>query len=341
MKRTAASIQVDIAKGNFRPHTALTNMALAYYQDDSKYFARTIFPICPVTLSSDNYYIFDKEDLRRDSWQRKPAYGKVDPAVLSEHTDTYTCLVDQMIMGIDQIRQTDLTRRMGATVRDPRQQRTKAIAGQANIHQDRIFAERFFKSGVWGNEFAGVDSTNPVSGQFIKFSNGNSDPVSFMDQRKTEIEQSTGRTPNRIALGVNVFNALKNHPAVLERVKYGGTSANQAKVTENVLAQLFDVERVSVQRSIMNKAKPGEAPKMEYIGDPDAFLLAYATDAPSMDEPSAGYIFTWDMLGNGNILPILNYLGENGTHTEFIEGLMASDMKKTADDLAMFFRDAV
>ena len=91
----------------------------------------------------------------------------------------------------------------------------------------------------------------------------------------------------------------------------------------------------------MNKAKPGEAPKMEYIGDPDAFLLAYATDAPSMDEPSAGYIFTWDMLGNGNILPILNYLGENGTHTEFIEGLMASDMKKTADDLAMFFRDAV
>ena len=162
-----------------------------------------------------------------------------------------------------------------------------------------------------------------------------------MDQRKTEIEQSTGRTPNRIALGVNVFNALKNHPAVLERVKYGGTSANPAKVTENVLAQLFDVERVSVQRSIMNKAKPGEAPKMEYIGDPDAFLLAYATDAPSMDEPSAGYIFTWDMLGNGNILPILNYLGENGTHTEFIEGLMASDMKKTADDLAMFFRDAV
>ena len=80
---------------------------------------------------------------------------------------------------------------------------------------------------------------------------------------------------------------------------------------------------------------------MEYIGDPDAFLLAYATDAPSMDEPSAGYIFTWDMLGNGNILPILNYLGENGTHTEFIEGLMASDMKKTADDLAMFFRDGV
>jgi len=47
------------------------------------------------------------------------------------------------------------------------------------------------------------------------------------------------------------------------------------------------------------------------------------------------------MLGDGNILPVLNYPGENGTHADFIEGLMAADMKKTADDLAMFFADAV
>ena len=31
MKRTAKSIQADIAKGAFRPHTALSTMALAYY----------------------------------------------------------------------------------------------------------------------------------------------------------------------------------------------------------------------------------------------------------------------------------------------------------------------
>ena len=37
-KRTAAGIQADIAKGVFRPHTALSNMALAYYQSDDKAF---------------------------------------------------------------------------------------------------------------------------------------------------------------------------------------------------------------------------------------------------------------------------------------------------------------
>lgn len=340
-KRTAAGIQSDIAKGAFRPHTALSNMALAYYQSDANSFAKTVFPICPVTLSSDNYYIFDKEDLLRDNWHRKPAYGKVDPAVLSEHTDTYACVVDQMIMGIDQIRQTDLNRRMGPRTVDPKQQRTKTMAGQLNIHQDSMFARKFFKKGVWTQEYTGVDSTTPTSGQFIKFSNGNSDPVALVDEQKTVMEQSTGRMPNRLALGVNVFNALKRHPAILERVKYGGSTANPASVTLNVLAQLFEIDRITVQRSIMNTAEMGQSAKMEYIGDPNAFLLAYATDTPSIDEPSAGYIFTWDMLGNGNILPILSYSGEDGTHSEFIEGLMAADMKKTADDLAMFFADAV
>ncbi len=341
MKRTASSIQADIAKGAFRPHTALSNMALAYFQQEGNSLAKNIFPICPVGLSSDNYYIFDKEDLLRDNWNRKPAYGKVDPAVISEHTETYACQVDQMIMGIDQIRQTDLTRRQGPRVADPRQQRTRVMASQANIHHDATFAKSFMKKGIWTQEFAGIDETTPTSAQFIKFSNGNSDPVAFVDEKKTAMRESTGRTPNRLALGVNVYNALKKHPAILERVKYGGSTANPATVTENVLAQLFEVDRIVVDRSIMNKAGLGQDADMGFIGDPNAFLLAYATDTPSIEEPSAGYIFTWDMLGNGNILPVLNYLGESGTHSEFVEGLMAYDMKKTADDLAMFFHDAV
>ena len=341
MKRTTANIQADIMKGTFKPHTALSNVALAYYQSDAKAFAKAIFPMCPVSLSSDNYYIFDKEDLLRDNWQRKPAYGKVAPAVLSEHTDSYACQVDQMIMGIDRIRQNDLTRRQGPAIKDPRVQRTKTMAGQANIHQDVLFARSFFKPGVWGHQETGVDTTTPASGQFIKFSNGNSDPVALIDERKTTMEQNTGRMPNRIAIGVNVFNALKKHPAILERVKYGGSTANPATITENVLAQLFGVGKLTVQRSIMNKAELGQKADMGYIGDPNGFLLAYATDSPSIEEPSAGYIFTWDMLGDGNVMPILSYDGESGTHSEFIEGLMATDMKKTADDLAMYFMEAV
>lgn len=342
MSITPASISAQIAKGTFRPHTALSNMAMAYFQNSSNYFARSIFPICPVSLSSDNYYVFNKEDLLRDSWQRKPEYGQVIPAVVSEHTESYACVVDQMVMGISQIRETDLSRRQGPSLaRDPRLQRTKTIAEQANIHMDRLFAQKFFKSGVWGNELTGVDDTNASGNQFIKFSNHNSDPVQFIDAQKTNMHRNTGRTPNRMVMGANVFDALKIHPGILERVKYGGSTANPASVTMNVLAQLFGVDEVKVMMSIHNKARMGADADMDFIGDPNALLLAYATDAPSTDEPSAGYIFTWDMLGDGQMLPIFHRVKDDATHSEEVEGLMASDMKKTADDLAVFLADAV
>lgn len=342
MNLTPAQVQNNIAKGLFRPHTALSNMALAYFQNAENYFARAIFPICQVDLSSDIYYKFSKEDLLRDNWQRKPEYGSVMPAVISEDTDTYACQVDQIIMGISQIRQTDLQRRQGpALARNPRLQRTKTIAEQANIHQDKIFAGKFFVSGAWGNEKVGVDSTTTTGNQVIKFSNDNSDPIKFIEDQKSEMHEKTGRTPNRLALGANTFNALKQHPGILERVKYGGSTANPAKVTENVLAQLFGIEKLVVLKSIHNKAAQGAEAEMAYIGDPNALLLAYATNTPSVDEPSAGYIFTWDMLGNGQYMPIMHRTPNDARHTEEVEGLMATDMRKVADDLAVFCKDLV
>lgn len=334
---TPAVVQDRIAKGFFKPHTALTNMALAYFQNSANYFAKAIFPICPVNLSSDIYYKFSKEDLLRDNWQRKPEYGQVMPAAISEDTGTYHCQVDQMIMGISQIRQTDLQRRQGpAFARDPRQQRVKTMAEQANIHMDRLFANKYFKAGAWSTEFTGVDTTTTEGNQTIKFTNHNSDPIKFIDEQKTNMHRNTGRTPNRLALGAEVFDALKLHPAILERVKYGGSTANPASVTENVLAQLFGVEKLVVLKSIQNTAAQGADAQMGYIGDPTALLLAYATNAPAVDEPSAGYIFTWDMLGNGQYMPIMHRTPNDARHTEEVEGLMATDMNKTADDLAVF-----
>lgn len=341
MAITPRQISAEISKGRFTPHTGLTRMALAYFQNASNYFAKSIFPICKVDLSSDNYYVFDKEDLLKDGWQRKPAYGKVNPVVLSEHTENYSVVVDQMIMGIDEIRQTDLRRRQAPGIADPRRQRTKTIAEQANIHQDILFTKNFFKPGVWSSEWAGIENTTPTGNQFIKFSNDNSDPIKFIQERKRAMHRKTGRMPNKLALGSDVFDSLTQHPGILERVVYGGTTANPAEITLNVLAQLFGVKEVKVLQSIHNKAQMGADADMDYIADSKSMLLAYATDAPSVEEPSAGYIFTWDMLGDGQILPIFHYPGENGTHSENIEGLMAYDMKKTAPDLAEFFTEVV
>lgn len=339
---TPNQINVQIAKGTFRPHTMMTNMALAYFQNFDNYFARGIFPIVRVNLSADNYYRWSLEDLLRNNWQPKPAYGRVTPDVIGEDTDTYAVKVYQDIRGIDEIRETDIGRRQGPSAyNDTRKWLTRVIAEGANIKQDIDFANKFFRAGAWKNEWTGVDNTTLNSNEFIKWSNDNSDPMTFIADRANEMLEKTGRKPNRMAIGANVMQALRKHPAILERIKYGGTSANPAQVNVNALKSLFEMSHLTVLQSIHNPSKLGNEAEMKFIADPDAILLAYAPEAPSVKDPSAGYIFQWDMLGDGQILPIFQYPGEGGTHSEFIEGLMAYDMKKTADDLAVFCKGVV
>lgn len=335
------ALQYQIQKGAFKPNIYLTNLSMAYFQQASRYVAKAIFPICPVQLSSARFYTFSKGDLLRDNVARKPQFGKVQPAQMGQLDDSYSCYVDQVIVGVDQISALNYQRTNAPGVADPRRAKVKFVAEQMNLHQDIVFAQNFFKTGVWENEWSGSTSYTPGSKQFIKFNDDNCDPVALIDDLCTAVEQSTGRRPNRLALGKSAFNALKAHPGVVERVKFGGSTANPATVNERVLAELFGIEKVVVMSSVYNAADIGAADDMQFICDPKAALLAYATNTPAIDEPSAGYIFTWDMLGNGQYMPTLQYPGENGTHSEFIEGLFAADMKKTADDLAIFLKDCV
>ena len=335
------ALQYQIQKGTFKPNIYLTNLSMAYFQQATRYVAKAIFPICPVQLSSARFYTFSKGDLLRDNVARKPQFGKVQPAQMGQLDQSYSCYVDQVIVGVDQISSLNYQRTNAPGAADPRRAKVKFVAEQMLLHQDILFANNFFKADVWGNEWTGGAAYTPASEQFIKFSDDNCDPVVLFDDLCTSVEQSTGRRPNRLALGKEAFNALKSHPAVVERVKFGGSTANPATVNERVLAELFGIEKVVVMSSVYNTAAVGAEDDMQFICDPKSALLAYATNTPAIDEPSAGYIFTWDMLGNGQYMPTMQYPGENGTHSEFIEGLFSADMKKTADDLAIFMKDCV
>ena len=338
---TPENLRASIRKGAFKPNIYLTNLSMAYFQDASRYVAKSIFPICPVQLSSARYYTFSKADLLRDNVQRKPQFGQVAPAQMGLLDESYACQVDQVIVGIDQIEALDFQRSRAPGAADPRRAKAKFIAEQLNLHQDIVFAQTFFKTGVWANEWTGGTAYNKTNKTFIKFNDDNCDPVVLIDDLCTEVEQSTGRRPNRLALGKEAFNALKSHPGILERVKFGGSSANPATVNERVLAELFGIEKVVVLSSVYNSAPVGAAEDMKFICDPKSAILAYATSTPAIDEPSAGYIFTWDMLGNGLYMPTRQYDGPEATHSEFMEGLFAADMKKTADDLAIFLNGCV
>lgn len=338
---SAAELQARIVKG-WTPNRYLTNMSMAFFANASDYVATSIFPICPVDLSTGYYYIYNKGDLARDHVHRKPKFGKVAPAQMGHTDSTYRCEVDQIIVGIDQIGAQNYQRSNVPPSIDPKRAKNRFVVDQQLLHLDITFANSFFKTGVWENEFEGIASGATAGGsQFIKFSDANSDPIKFFDARKRQIRLDGRRTPNKLTLGYDTFLALKEHPDLLERVKYTGSTANPAQVNERVLAELFGVDEIKVLYATYNAAEEGQDDDMQFICEPDGALLSYTTPSPRIDEPSAGYIFTWDMLGNGNFMATDTFEGEGGTHSEFMEGLLSTDMRKTCDDLACYMKKCV
>jgi hypothetical protein len=340
MSKTATngSIAADIAKG-WKPNNYLTNMSVAYFQPDDWFVSPFVFPILPVQLSTSYYYIFDKGDLARDNVRRKPEFGKVTPMMFGSKQELYSCEVDQIIVGIDQISTLNYQRSAAPGIIDPRRAKVRIATEQLKLHMDRVFADGYFKSGVWTNEWAGV-TTTPSGKQFYKFSDSNCDPVKLIGDRRVEMMREGRRKPNVLALGVEAYEALKNNASILDRVKYSGSTANPATINANVLAQLFEIDRVVVLNSTYNKGGYGST-SMDFVCDSKGALLAYAAPNPAIDEVSAGYTFAWDMLGNGQYLAFDQYEGEKGTHTEFIEGLTSYTSKKVCDELGVFMKECV
>lgn len=335
---TNGSIAADIAKG-WKPNNYLTNMSVAHFQPDDWFVSPFVFPILPVQLSTSYYYIFDKGDLARDNVQRKPEFGKVTPMMFGSKQELYSCEVDQIIVGIDQISTLNYQRSGAPGIIDPRRAKVRIATEQLKLHVDRVFADAYFKSGVWTNEWAGV-TTTPSGKQFYKFSDSNCDPVKFIGDRRVEMMREGRRKPNVLALGVEAYEALKNNASILDRVKYSGSTANPATINANVLAQVFEIDCVVVLNSTYNKGGYGST-SMDFVCDSKGALLAYAAPNPAIDEVTAGYTFAWDMLGNGQYLAFDQYEGEKGTHTEFIEGLLSYTPKKVCDELGVFMKECV
>ena len=178
-----ANIAKAIADGIWKPNLYLTNVSIAQFQQPDDFVAYKLFPIVPVAQPMSRYYKFSKADLARVNMQRKPAFGTVAPAVWSQDEGSYSCEVYQSLYGVDQLSARPFAVAGAPGVADPQVAKAKIAAEQTKLFMDVQFAQKFFKSGVWANEYTGATST-PSGQQFWQFDNDNSDPISFIDGLK-------------------------------------------------------------------------------------------------------------------------------------------------------------
>ena len=313
---------------------ALTNISVAYLQDASAFIADKVFPIVPVKRQSDVFYVYNKGDFMRDEAQvRGVATESAGGDYGVEASSPYYCKKHAF--------HKDVTPEERANYDEPLdadQDATDFVSQKMLIRREMAWATNFFATGVWGKEIGGV-ATGAGEDQVIQWDQPTANPIKDITDAAVAMAGETGYKPNTLVLSPYAFNALKNHEDILDRIKY----TQKGIVTADLLATLFEVDRVFVAWSVVNSAKKGAADDVDFIYGKHA-LLCYSNPRPALRKPSAGYIFSWTGLegsgayGNRIVRLPMDMLGLG---TERIEGEIAFDVKKICGDLGVFFKDIV
>ncbi len=314
---------------------ALTNMSVAYMQDAGSFVADKIFPVMNVSRQSDLYYIYKREDFLRDEARERGAISESAGGDYGLDTGVYFCKKYAFHKDVAPEERLNYDKPLDADI-----DANIFVTQKMLIRRENVFTEKFFVPGVWSTEITGVASgTAPGANQTIMWNYETSNPIADITNASLVMASKTGFRPNTLLLSPWAFYALKNHPDILDRIKY----TQRGIVTTELLASLFEVDRVFVGWSVSNSAVQGAAETTDFIAGKHA-LLAYVAPRPMLRSPSAGYIYSWTGLpGNAGLgsrivripMPLL------GLGVERIEGEIAFDARQVSKDLAVFFNGIV
>lgn len=312
---------------------AMTNISVAYLQEATNFVADKVFPIVPVKRQSDVFYIYNKGDFMRDEAQLRGAASESaggDYGV--EASSPYYCRKHAFHKDVTPEERANYDEPLDADM-----DATDFVSQKMLIRREMAWTDTFFKTGVWGTEFEGAATAS--TGKLVYWDNPTSTPIQDITNAAVGMASATGMKPNTLLLSPSAFNALKNHDDILDRIRY----TQKGIVTTDLLATLFEVDKVLVGWGVVNSAAKGATDDVDFIMGKHA-LLCYSNPRPALKKPSAGYIFSWTGLegagtyGNRIVRLPMDVLGLG---TERIEGEIAFDCKQVCKDLGVFFKDIV
>lgn len=312
---TSSDVHVD------RP---LTQISVAFMQEQTGFVANRVFPTVPVAKQSDLYFVYRRSDWHRNEVKKRAPATESAGSGWNVSTDSYRADVFAVHKDVDE--------QIRANSDDPinmDRDATEWVTQQHMLNTDLEWVDAFFKAGVWATDVTPATLWDDPS----------SDPIGDVSDGVLQIAEVTGFRPNRFVMSAPVWKALKNHPDILDRIKYTQTGI----VTTQLLAALFDVEEAMVTWGVHNTGTEGDGNEdSTFIAGKNA-LLAYANPRPSILKPSAGYTFGWTgLLGAAAAgAPRIKRIPVPLKEADRIEGETAFDQKLVSADLGYFFDAAV
>ena len=212
---------------------------------------------------------------------------------------------------------------------------------------ERLNREKGFKTACWGTSKWATDITGNTSTSAIvasstlkQWNEATSTPIDDVAVMMTVMEKLTGFTPNVLAIGAEVWERLKINAQILDRITGGSSSTSPAKVTQQLVAALFEIEELIVLRAVENTAADGATFAGAYVfGKQGLFMHRDTTEG--IETATACRTITWKQYaGNRNGTRILKWRDES-IHSDIVEIESAYVHKIVASDLGIFITELV
>jgi hypothetical protein len=313
--------------GDVHVNTPLTNISIAYLQSAANFVAARVFPNIPVTKQSDLYYTYDRGEFNRDEMEeRAPGDESAGGGYKLNADANYFCRIYAFHKDVP-----DAIRANADSVLSPDREATEYVTQKGLIKREKLWASKYFATGIWTTE------TTPAN----LWDTDTSTPIEDVRGANRTILEMTGYEANTLVLGKAVYDALIDHPDIIDRIKYGQTPGNPAIANVEALMKLFELERIFVMKAIENTAAEGATAAHAFIGGKHA-LLCYSTPTPGIMTPTAGYTFSWTgYLGAGAEGNRISRFRMEALKSDRVEIEMAFDQKMVSADLGAFFLDVV
>lgn len=298
----------------------LTNMLVAFMNDDMDFIARRLAPVVSVDEESGTYLTIDFGSWAADKLQRR-AYGdKYARGGYKYGSDTYKTLQWGLEHPIP-----DEHEALSQVPMRLQQVALQWLAQQSNIRKERALAADFFTTGVWATDNTGATDWDDASGV----------PITDCGTARRTIKQATGERANTIAMGEIVFDALKVNAQILARIQYTETMTLAA--VEGLLAAVLGFDNLFVGRAVYNSANSGQTASLAAIIDDDA-LVTVVKPGTDMFTASGLKTFTWAAGGGEGSARTYR---DDESDSDIVKHKEQWDQKLISSSLGYFFSDIV